>query len=49
MDWVHYTAQIKEHDTQTARNASEMQFSAHDSWLSQVDGSLGVSQFVKIG
>ena len=41
---VYYTTQMEEHNTQRVQSASEMQFYAHDPWLSELDGSLELSQ-----
>ena len=40
---VHYTAQMEEHNTQRVQSTSEMQFYAHEPWLFELDGSLGLS------
>ena len=40
---VHYTTQIEEHNTQRVQIMSEMQLYAHDPWLSELDGSLGLN------
>ena len=41
---VPYTIWMEEHDTQRVQSTLEMQFYAHDPWLSELDGSLGLSQ-----
>ena len=41
---VHYTTRAKEPDIQRIQRASEIRFYTYDPWLSELDGSLGLSQ-----